>query len=300
MAENVAWGTLANNQIGRLFVLKETPTFTYNNAKVTQSATTVDNNGSPFPAFAQHDESMTITLNSETFDVDVFYKIKKGASYYWVPITEHTIFEGVPDTATVTAKATTASTTDTVLSPAQFEMNVYTRPVLQIKTGNNKFVNIGLRINNVQQSYMNQFSPAMTNAGWYIHSAGAQLANFSINGFFLDTQTNLEFNDFMRNYQKYLKAYRDNDFYSSAICTFFFKGKQYKCLIAGFSQAQSEMEPLMSKFSLQLIVLKELGFQTSGETLATEPIATSKILAKPGGYYDSLQAMVINPITAYE
>jgi hypothetical protein len=176
----------------------------------------------------------------------------------------------------------------------QFEPNLHVRPVLQI-VHKGQTINMYLRVTSFQASYNNQFSPMMSNAGWYIQVSSSALATFVVNGFFLDTKTNQEFEDFMKNYRKYITAYRDDNYLSSAICNFFYRGKQYRCLIASFNYSKSEGEFLYQRFSMQLMVLKEEGWDSAVQI----PTSKNAELNKPLSFSSYTSTMLMNPVTAF-
>jgi murein DD-endopeptidase MepM/ murein hydrolase activator NlpD len=241
----------------------------------------------------------TTTIDNAAVRIEGLYQIGKNLWVY--DLGDYISFETIPadlkarksQLDAATAAATAAAPTNFSPTIPYYEPRNYQRPVLQIKK-NDQIVTLGLRVTSATGNYANQIQTTRSNAGWFIHLAGKTLTVMTISGVFLDTDTNREFDDFYERYDNYLTAYRDGDFYSSAICTLFYKGREYKGLIASFNYADQETEILIRRFSMQFLILKEKG-PNSGA--ANAPSNISSTIAQTDDFRSDIRYLLINPIT---
>jgi LysM repeat protein len=254
------------------------------------------NKNEKYRVFSYIRGSWTTTVDGVSLHIDALYGI--GANLWVYDLAAYVKFESLP--ADVKAKseqpivATPPQIVSTSMSPtvSYFEPRNHLRPVLQIKK-NDSIVTLGMRILGATGNYANQIQATRSNGGWYLNMAGKALMVKTISGIFLDTKTNQEFDDFMEQYDNYLTAYRDGDFYSSAICTLFYKGREYKGLISAFNYSDTETEVLLRRFSMQFLILKEKGPKSGVVT----PTNISKSIDKTDDFYSDIRYLLINPIS---
>lgn len=236
-------------------------------------------------------------LGAPNVHITALYNL--GGNQWVYDVAGYVLFETIP--APLATKQSEVAIASSAGKPAAvsmsptvpyFEPRLFQRPVLQIKR-DNKIVTMEMRILGASGNYANQIQPNRTNAGWFINMGGSALTPMAINGIFLDTQTNQEFDDFMEQYDNYLTAYKDGDFYSSAICTLYYKGREYKGLIAAFNYADTDTDVLLRRFSMQFLILKEKGPNAT----RVPTVIDKKLTASLDDYYSDLRYLLINPIT---
>lgn len=207
-------------------------------------------------------------------------------------------FETVPsDLLSKKGKVTILSVADKAVervapTTPYFESRNHPRPVLQLQK-EGKIVTMEMRILNSSSSRSTMIQQNRTNSGFFINIAGANLPVFAVQGIFLDTKTNQEFDDFIDRYDQYVEAFRDGDFYSSPIATLFYKSREYRGLIAAFDYHDDTSQQLLRSFSLQLLVLREKG--RGGAAAAPTVISKAKVVGDD--FYSDLRYLLINPIT---
>jgi hypothetical protein len=249
-----------------------------------------------YRVFSYIQGSWTTYLGGPNVHISGLYGIGKNLWVYDVPA--YVKYEAVPEDLKAKSQQPVVSATPKTevqsISPtiAYFEPRNHLRPVLQIKK-NDQIITLGMRVLGATGNYANQIQTTRSNAGWFLHMAGKALTVKTISGIFLDTKTNHEFDDFMERYDNYLTAYRDGDFYSSAICTLFYKGREYKGLISAFSYSDQESDILLRRFSMQFLILKEKGPNAGVVT----PSVIDKSIVKTDGFYSDIRYLLINPIT---
>jgi LysM repeat protein len=230
----------------------------------------------------------------------LYSKLYRVAVNAWVPNVDTYIrFEDLPASVknqveVGKVKQTNAPPVEDFMSPTIpfYEPVGHRRPVLQVKK-NNKILTMEMRIVNASGSYSTQIQQNKTNGGWLINISGSQLPVQTLSGVFLDTKTNREFDDFMARYRQYLTAYRDGDYYSSAICTLYYKGREYKGLIAAFNYSDQETEQLLRRFSMQFVILKEKGPE-DGTITAPNIVKNSPSI---DDYFGDIRYLLLNPLT---
>lgn len=287
---------LTNDQTGRVVILKRLRLVS-RLADGTFSELRYLNPPEKYRTFSHITGHWTTTIDNAFVRVEGLYQIGKNLWVY--DLGDYVSFEDVPADLkalkTQLAAAAAAKTEPTNFSPTipYYEPRNYQRPVLQIKK-NDQIVTLGMRVTNATGNYANQIQTTRSNAGWFIHMAGKTLTVMTISGIFLDTNTNREFDDFYEQYDNYLTAYRDGDYYSSAICTLFYKGREYKGLIASFNYSDQETEILIRRFSMQFLILKEKGPKSGA---ASAPSNISNTIAQPDNFNSDIRYLLINPIT---
>lgn len=177
-----------------------------------------------------------------------------------------------------------------------FENPYYRRPVLTAEKSDGKKINMELRVLGVSNGYSNQLQQNKTNGGFFINVSGYNLPIMTINGVFLDSKTNKEFDDFLDQYLIYLQSYKSDDFYSFSLCRFYYKNREYKGLVAAFNYTDTQDTPLTKNFSLQFLILKEKRLVTSNE-LAKIPTVVDRDGMSEEAFLSDLGSMLTNPIT---
>jgi hypothetical protein len=143
-----------------------------------------------------------------------------------------------------------------------FENPNYRRPVLRVKN-DKETISMEMRVMSVSGSYSNTINATKSNGGWFFNLSGANLSVLNISGYWLDTKTNREFDQFLNHYKKFIEPQKSGQHYSMSICEFFYKERLYKGLIASFSYSDRQEESLHRKFQMQLMVLHEKGLNSS-------------------------------------
>lgn len=176
-----------------------------------------------------------------------------------------------------------------------FENPYYRRPVLQAKRTDGKVITMELRVLGVSSSYSNQIQQNKTNGGFFINLAGYNLPVMSISGAFLDSKANKEFDDFLDRYLSYLQAYKSGKYHSFSICTFYYKNREYKGLVAGFNYTDRQEEPFHKNFNMQFLVLKEK--RLTGDEIKKIPTVVNRKGMTEEQYRSDIGSMLTNPIT---
>lgn len=250
-------------------------------------------------------EEQYVTFNKKTYTFREVYKLSTGPKdpLKYIPnVSDATLFtvktqrmlsdlndkQLAIDDQTKTARPD-VTTIHPVKTP-EFTMQEYGRPSLQFKVKDKGTIVLEMRVISVSASYSSMIQQTKTNAGWMLNLSGDNLPTMNVNGFFLDTTGQLEFDRFMSVYNTHLRAYRDGDYYSSAICIFSHNRRQYQVLIMGFSHAQDSSAPHTRTFQMQFLVLKEENTLPSLEVTA-KTAATLDL-----GYVSNLKDTLYNPL----
>lgn len=287
---------ITNDQTGRVVILKRIRLVS-RLADGTFSELRYLNPPEKYRTYSHITGHWTTTIDNAFVRIEGLYQIGKNLWVY--DLGDYVSFETIPADLkaqkTQLAAAAAAKVESPNYSPTipYYEPRNYQRPVLQIKK-NDQIVTLGLRVTSATGNYANQIQTTRSNAGWFIHLAGKALTVKTISGIFLDTNTNREFDDFYEQYDHYLTAYRDGDYYSSAICTLFYKGREYKGLIASFNYSDQETEALIRRFSMQFLILKEKG-PNSGA--ANAPSNISSTIPQTDDFRSDIRYLLINPVT---
>lgn len=225
---------------------------------------------------------------------------KKNVIYEAVPL--HLSPGGKPNqtkdaVGTITPDKSSGTKQVINLSPklAVFENPYYRRPVFQAKRSDGKTVTMELRVLSVGNAYSNQIVQNKTNSGYFINLAGYNLPMMTINGAFIDSKANREFDDFLDRYLEFIQAYKSGKYYSFSICTFYYKNREYKGLVAGFSYTDRQEEPFHKNFSMQFLVLKEK--RLTGSAIKSIPLVGNRAGKTEEQYLSDIGSMLANPIT---
>lgn len=290
---------IVDGQIGRVHILRTTPLLEWSPGDVFRFIRDLQPE-ERYRVLKEVDGDWFATVDGASMEITKVYNLGGNQWVYSVP--GYVEFESIPsDLASQIGKpailsqqtidAKTKTVDPVVPTTPYFESRNHPRPVIQIQRGG-KIVTMELRVLGSSSSRSTVIQPNRTNGGFFINIAGSNLATFMIQGVFLDTTTNQEFDDFIDRYDQYVEAYRDGDYYSSPIVTLFYKGREYRGLIADFNYSDSTEQQLIRNFTLQLLVLKEKGRST-----AKPPTVVSKDKVTGDDFYSDLRYLLINPIT---
>ena len=195
------------------------------------------------------------------------------------------------------AKEVTRNVPSSSYNIPEFQMPGYRRPIMQVKRPDGKYVTMELRVTNGNFGYSNQIQPNQTNGGWLLNIMGKNLATLSLNGYFLDTKTNREAQDFMRNYKSYLTPRNTDKYFSSALTTIVYKSTEYKGLVVSLNVSDDSQQPLNQRFTMQFLILKEKDLTSS--QMSNQYL--SKTIARNGlsepAFLSDLNNLLANPIT---
>lgn len=180
----------------------------------------------------------------------------------------------------------------------QMTMSGYRRSRLRFTMKDGKYKTVELRVLSVNRGRTNQYAPTRTNAGWSVHVGGAGLTVLTVSGFFLDTLSNRERDDYDVIYNQYIKPKSNDKYFESPLVTFVHKGVEYKGFIQSDNSADDSNTPLYQSFNFTFLVMTERILRSTD--IAAQEFAIDRKKQDEITFLSDLSNMLKNPITGGE
>lgn len=290
----VVWNglTILKGQIGMVTIKRTAYLYTFS-ANGSLKETRKVNKNQKFRCYG------STSKNGGLYELEGVYVKKADATYEVIP--EKFKISNQVGTSVLTNNQAKVPDKNATKKPGDFvipqlEQAGHQRTRIQVKKPDGKNLNMELRLLAFSTSHSNQYSANRTNAGWMINVGGKNLTSLTLNGFFLDTKTNKEADDFIKNYQAYFVPVSSEKYFSAMIATILHKGREYKGFITVLNISEQSDTPIDRKFSMQFLVLKEKGLSNT-EIAASYPLVVNRNGQTEVEFLSSVRGMLTNPIT---